>query len=120
MEDPEPYLNYLEIKLPCAVRDGEFAVVDATHRRYVNWEIFFFSSVEAANEFTSNPLPHCGLLTDPVTRGGFRPDQDSPRWEYNGRPYYFPSDSAMAVFRTMPDSLAVPRPKMLSMNKEND
>ena len=119
MQDPEIYLGNLNISLPCAVREGESAIVDADHRRYVNWEIFFFSSTEAANEFTSNPLPHCGLLTDPVTKAGFRPFSGSPRWEYNGRPYYFSSDSTMAVFRTMPDSLAVPRPKMSSMNKSN-
>ena len=119
MQDPELYLSRLNLSLSCVVRDGEPAVVDAAHRRYVNWEVFFFSNTAAANEFTSNPLRYCGLLTDPVTKVGFRPDRDSPRWEYNGRPYYFFSDSTMAVFRTMPDSLAVPRPKMSMIDKKS-
>lgn len=119
MQDPELYLNRLNISFPCVVRAGEPAVVDVAHRRHVNWEVFFFSSPAATNEFMLNPLQYCGLVTDPVTKAGFRPDGDSPRWEYNGRPYYFSSDSTMAVFRTMPDSLAVPRPKMSMMNKKS-
>jgi len=118
VQDPEVYLNNLDISFSCVVRDGEPAVVDADHRRFVNWEVFFFSSTDAANEFAADPIRYCGFLTDPVTRIGFRPDGRSPRVEHNGRPYYFLSDSTMAVFKTMPDSLAVPRPKMLKMNDQ--
>ncbi len=115
MQDPEKYLNQLQITLPGAVDSDAAAVVDGDHKRYVNWEVFFFSSREMRGKFEGAPLEYCGVVTDPVTKVRFRPDTQSPRFDYEGRPYYFTSRATMEQFRSMPAALADPN---LEMHKD--
>ena len=115
VKDPDMYLNALDISLGCAVAQNEPAVVDASHRRFVNWEIFFFSDQERMARFEEDPLRYCGIVTDPVTKTRFRPHASSPRSDYRGRPYFFSSDSTLAVFRGMPETFADP---LVEMTKE--
>ena len=103
------FLSMRQIEIPCLVNPGRAAVLDVDHRAFINYEIYFFSDLEARKRFTKDPLWYCGLLTDPVNRLRFRPSKKSPHTEFNGRPYYFDSDSTLAVFRAMPDSFAVRR-----------
>ena len=113
MKDPEVYLTALELAVPCAVSDYDPARLDAEHRSYVNWEVYFFSNLARKAEFEDDPLRYCGTVSDPVSKERFSPTTASPRYDYNGRPYYFSSQATMATFRTMPDSLAQPSSKML-------
>ena len=115
MEDPEKHLAALDIEVPCAMDPGRSAIVDATHRSYVNWEIYFFSSMEHKRTFDSNPRRYCGRVTDPVTGKRFEPVADSPRLDYNGRPYFFAESASLAVFEARPDTLAQPNYPMKKM-----
>ena len=112
MQDPETYLNQLGVGLFGAVDEDASAVLDSEHRSYVNWEVFFFSSPSRREQFEADPLAYCGVLTDPVTKTRFRPDKDSPKIDYDGRPYYFASAASMESFKAMPAALAQPSLEM--------
>ena len=106
MKEPEKYLKELGIEVPCAVQSPRLAVLSPAYRLYVNHEIYFFSDSAALLKFERDPLRYCGWVTDPVTRARFQPTLSSPRFEHRGRPYYFRSDSSLAIFKAHPDSLA--------------
>ena len=78
MQDPEHYIAELGLTFPCPVRPDLDAVIDAEHRAFVNHEIYFFSSREAAAEFSRRPLRYAGLVTDPVNGSRFAPSEISP------------------------------------------
>ncbi len=109
MQDPGKYLAGLHIELPCPVRRGRMATLDSTFRACVNHEVYFFSSHDAKERFVRRPLQYCGVVTDPVSAGRFRPDRRSPRFDFGGRPYFFTSDSTLAIFKATPDRFAVRR-----------
>ncbi len=113
MQDPETYLDQLGVRLLGAVDDGAPAILDSEHRSYVNWEVFFFSSPARREQFDADPLAYCGVVTDPVTKIRFRPDRGSPRFDYDGRPYYFASTATLERFKSMPAALAHPDLEML-------
>jgi len=108
VKDPAGYMNALDISVPCAVEHHRPAVIDAEHKAYVNYEIYFFSGSKQKEKFLENPLDYCGAVTDPVSRRRFIPTGKSPRLDVQGRPFYFLSDSTMAVFQVHEDSLAWP------------
>ena len=112
MQDPEQYLAALGIDVPCAILPDSGGVLDVSHRSLVNWEVYFFSSLEAKERFDHNPTRFCGLVTDPVTMSRFRPTASSARADHNGRPYFFADASNLAMFSKSPDSFAQPNPKM--------
>ena len=107
MKDPDTFLKVRHVAVPCIIHPDRLALLDPEHRAMINYEIFYFSDEESVERFEKDPLWYCGLLTDPVSRTRFRPTKESPHWEYNGRPYFFTSDSTLAAFRTMPDSFAL-------------
>ena len=115
VQDPETYLNQLGIELPCAEQAGRSARIERDFRVSINWETFFFCDAERKKAFEEHPVHDCGRLTDPVTMTRFTPNHGSPMTVYNGRPYYFLSDSTYSVFMTMPDSLALPHYTMTDM-----
>jgi YHS domain-containing protein len=109
VKDPEMYLTWGGLSLPCPVDPRRKAILTPKFRLYVNHEIYFFSSERAMGRFRKNPLKYCGPLTDPVSRVRFTPTSRSPRWSFMDRPFFFSSDSTLAVFKSMPDSFAVRR-----------
>jgi len=109
VQDPEIYLTWNAVKLPCAVDPKQPALLSPNTRAYVNHEIYFFSSPNAMKKFRKDPLNYCGTLTDPVSRARFTPSRKSPRFDFMDRPYYFSSDSTLMVFKSMPDTFAVRR-----------
>ena len=112
MKDPEPYLRQLGAQLTCPVHPEEKAVLDPDLRVWVNHEIYFVSSPEAKRVFLDDPLRYCGVVTDPVTGIRFRPGSDSPRFDYNARPFFFSSAATLAQFRTDPMRYAEPKRAM--------
>lgn len=115
MQDPELYLERLDVRPACPVRREQAAVLDADHRAYVNHEVFFFSNGDALERFKQDPLRYCGIVTDPVSEERFRPSEGSPRHDYKGRPYFFSSLSTLATFKDDPERFADPRRKMPEM-----
>ena len=113
VKDPEIYLNELGVGMNCVVNKQRAAVIDAAHRRYVNWEVFFLSDEEAARAFDADPIRYCGLVTDPVSKARFHPVADSPHTTYQGRDYYFETAANLEAFNQMPEGLANPAHKMI-------
>ena len=73
----------------------------------VNYEIYFLEDKKARERFMKDPVRACGVLTDPITHVRFRPGKKSPHMDFKGRPYFFSSDSTLAMFQATPDSFAV-------------
>lgn len=120
MQDPEIYFNQLGVILPCAMVEGENAVLDPAHRSFVNHEIFFFSTPEQKEIFDTAPQDYCGLITDPVSRSRFNPTKANPRQDYMERPYFFESDETLALFAATPDSFVVPMLRMVPKSEESE
>ena len=113
MQDPEVYLSGTGVVLPSVMDGGAPAVLDAAHRAYVNHETYFFADLDEKRRFDADPVPHCGMVTDPVTRERFRPRKESPRFDHAGRPYFFVSRDTLQLFRRAPETHALPSLEML-------
>ena len=113
MQDPARYLTELGVSLTSATDEQRTAILDADHRSYVNWEVFFFADLEEKVVFERDPVRFCGVVTDPVSKKRFRPAIDSPRVDYAGRPYFFQTKATLEQFESMPDGLANPMHKMI-------
>lgn len=109
MQEPERYLAGLGIELHDPIDPKLPAVIDVDRRIVVNHEIYFFASRKTADRFERDPLPWCGLLTDPVTQQRFRPAKSSPKLSWKGRAYYFASKDTAAKFEADPDAYRLPR-----------
>lgn len=115
VQDPGGFLDNLDVELTCAMVEGADAVVNKNHGTWVNHELFFFSSASEKDEFLKQPERFCGILTDPVTRERFEPNELSPRLDHEGRPYFFLSEGSLSRFAATPDSFAVPSGRMVKM-----
>ena len=115
MKDPEQYLRQLKIQLSCPVHPDRPAVLSAELRAWVNHEIYFFSSADAKHAFEQHPLRYCGRLTDPVTGVRFLPDKSSPRFDYDGHPFFLSNPISLAAFKADPMRYATPKRSMPAM-----
>jgi YHS domain-containing protein len=113
VQDPETYLNELNVSLEGWMNASAPAVLDPAHRSLVNREAFFFADTQAKRTFDADVVHHCGMLTDPVSGERFQPRDDSPRFDYNNRPFYFVSDATLDAFTAMPDSFFLPSLRMM-------
>ncbi len=113
VEGPDNYLKAQGITLPSAVDPSRAAVIDAEHRVFLNYEVFYFASDEVKQKFLADPIAYCGQLTDPVTLLRFRPTATSPRRDHRGRIYFFPAEESAAEFDADPHRYAVPVYKLM-------
>ena len=113
MQDPALFLNEIGVELACCVDTLRPAVISDDYRVLLGFESFFFADSAALQMFLSDVPRYCGVLTDPVSKERFRPDPDSPRSEYNDRPYLFASASTKSLFEAMPDMYFLPNYQML-------
>ena len=108
MQGPDNYLKLHRISLPSAVDPSRTAVIDAEHRVFLNYEIFYFADDKLKRSFLADPVAYSGLLTDPVTLRRFQPAADSPRRDHEGRIYLFSGEDSAAGFDADPYRYAVP------------
>lgn len=120
MQDPVPHVQKHALSFDCVVNKNKTASIDLVHMRQINWETFFFSDSNAMQKFDNDPLRFCEALTDPITRQRFRPGNDSPRSEYDGKHFYFWSDSSKQKFDMMPAMYSAPNLTMEQQNQKND
>src|SRR5258706_1447946 len=113
VEDPERYLNELEVTVPDLMDSSRTAVLEFGTRSRVNFETFFFAEAGEKQRFDADPTRYAGLLVDPVSRVRFHPSPRSPRFDFRNRPFYFASDATRAAFAATPDSFAVSRARMM-------
>lgn len=108
MQDPQIQLKELGIAVPDALDPRKPAVLDVSHRSFVNYETFFFADEGDRRRFDADPSGACGVLTDPVTKQRFRPGSDPPRTEFGGRTYLFVNAANKAAFEKTPEAFARP------------
>ena len=113
VEDPEQYLMELQIEVPDLMDSTRQAVLEFATRSRVNFETFFFADASEKQRFDADPTQYAGWLVDPVNKMRFQPGAESPRFDYNNRPFFFSSDSTRAAFEATPDSFAVSRGRMM-------
>lgn len=99
---PWRYMNEEKISVNCAINKVKPAVIDSTHLSWINWELYYFSDMDAKARFDKDPLRYCGKLTDPVTGKRFQPRFWSPKYVDKGRIYYFSSKQTMNKYVESP------------------
>lgn len=112
MQDPQRYLNELDLKFSCAMDESRPAVLDSAHFVGLGWDNFFFGDSQARERFLENPTRWCGPLIDPVSRERFQPNRRSPRLEVEGRLFLFAGDSTRQLFQDMPEMYQLPNFEM--------
>ena len=115
VKDPHVYLNQLGVELSSAMDEERSAILDPGHHFRVNWETYFFADRLEKERFAENLLEFCDLVTDPVTRQRFHPNERSPQSVHDGVPYFFLSPESQNRFAAMPDSFSTPTHKMKKM-----
>ena len=113
MQDPTSYLDTLGVSVPSALDPDRTATLHASTVSRVNHEVFLFHDTGEKRRFEADPLAHCGLLSDPVSRQRFQPTAASPRESAHGVNFYFISEETRDMFAAHPDSFAVPRLAMV-------
>jgi YHS domain-containing protein len=108
VQDPQIQLQELGIGVPDMLDDRKAAVLDPTHRSFVNYEVFFFADEADKRRFDADPTGSCGVLTDPVSKQRFRPGSDAPRFDFAGRAYFFFTAENKATFEKAPEKFARP------------
>jgi len=117
VKDPSSHLADLITDLPCALDPAQKAVIDPAHLSVVNFESFYFATPMAKAQFEGELLSRCGPVTDPVIYRRFVPTKKSPSLKYEGRTFFFYSDSTRAVFAADADSFWLPHWGMVDMAK---
>ena len=83
---------------PCYMDPSQTAIIDAAYAVSVNYETYLFATSTARETFRGDVVLYCGLLTDPVTKQRFRPDDCSPRIKHEGVLYFFEGQDQYAMF----------------------
>lgn len=112
-ENPTGFLIAQNLHFTDWLDSSKTARLEPEFVSFVNWESFYFADLESKRHFDGEVLEHSGILTDPITHQRFRPGERAPFILYEGRPYYFVSDSTRAIFTAMPAMYAKPSYEML-------
>jgi YHS domain-containing protein len=108
VQDVVAALNRKGLTYACYFDPERPAVLDGTHAVRVNYETYLFADTAARELFRGDVVRFCGLLTDPVTKRRFRPDETSPRIEHEDVVYYFADDAGYEMFVLDPESFKLP------------
>jgi len=108
VQDVPYFARRMGLELPGYLDQTRPAVLDEAHSVRLNYEAFFFASEQNRARFLADPVAHCGLLTDPVSKRRFRPRPDSPRAEHLGVTYFFQSRRSRERFARRPDDFRLP------------
>ena len=112
VQGPDPYLIDMDATFSCAVHPEQPAIIDAEHRVFVNYEVYYVGSDAAREEFEAEPWRYTGGVTDPVTRERFIPGSDSPHRLFDGRQFYLASPENAATFDEDPEMYGTLQPGM--------
>ncbi len=102
MVDPEFALFHMQRALWDPVDPALLGSLAENRRAKVNGEIYRFGSAATLQRFVAAPALYCGLLRDPVTGVRFWPSMRSPRFDWNGSPYYFANPANRETFAHNP------------------
>ena len=102
----------MKAHLKCAVNPSRDALIDASHRAFLNHEVYYVSDDEALKSFVSAPFRYSGKVTDPVSLSRFQPTGSSPVRSFGGRLFYFASNETVVKFDSDPRLYGTPKPTM--------
>ncbi len=108
MQDVTAALQRAGLGFNCYLDPSRPALIDADHSVRVNYETYIFADTATRDAFRADVVRYCGLLTDPVSKGRFRPDTDSPQAEYADVLYYFEEQSHKDMFLMDPEGYRLP------------
>ena len=108
MQDVPKALQRKGLVFACYMDPSRPAQLDAAYMVRVNYETYLFADSTARTLFQGDVVQYCGLLTDPVTKHRFRPDDASPSFEHDGVTYYFESYDALEMFGQDPEQFRLP------------
>ncbi len=102
------YAERKGLELSCFFEPSQVVEAKGVPFLRLNYEGFFFCKPEEKQLFEGDPLRYCGLLTDPVSKLRFRPDESSPRQEHEGITYYFEGPRTARIFSEAPEDHMLP------------
>ncbi|MCP3918975.1 MAG: hypothetical protein GY711_25805 [bacterium] len=108
MQDVPAMVSRIDLEFRDYLDSRIAAVTDAEHCVRLNYETYFFGNLWTRERFLSDPVLYCGLLTDPVTRQRFRPNERSPRARHEDVTYYFETKAGRDEFKAGPESFRLP------------
>jgi len=108
VQDVDAFLVKKGIRVADLFDPGREAILDDEHQVRINYEAFFFADTESRNRFAADPRAFCGLLTDPVSKTRFRPDNPHLSVRHGGVLYYFPNTSSWRRFLEDPERYVLP------------
>jgi YHS domain-containing protein len=112
VQDVAGFLCRKGITLRDHLDDRREAILDDEHLVRLNYEAFFFADEASRGTFLEDPVTYCGLLTDPVTKGRFRPRRGGPSVEHEGVRYYFATWTSHQRFVAEPARFVLPHWRM--------
>lgn len=110
-------MKWIGLKLQSVMDEEKRAVIDKKHAFAVNYETFFFATLEEKQEFGVDIVAYCGPLTDPVNKQRFQPYEKSPRYDLGDHPYFFLTESNRAEFSKSPEQFTAPKFPMLKIKQ---
>ena len=108
MQDTPGYLRRKELTFACYMDPTQSAVIDDKHVVRVNYETYLFATSAARQTFRDDITRYCGLITDPVTKRRFRPQDDSPSLVHEKVLYLFEGIAEHDMFLASPDDYRLP------------
>lgn len=114
MQDVPGYVKRTGLQFACYMDPDRAAIIDGAFAVRLNYETYFFADSAAREVFRASPVQFCGLLTDPVTKQRFRPQEDSPSYTHEKVLYLFESLDTYEAFVAMPGKYKLPGYKMSS------
>ena len=112
MQDFPVFVERKELSFRGHLDSRKQAIIDAEHCVRLNYEGFFFANLWNREQFVSDPILYCGILTDPVSKRRFRPNLDSPSTRHEEVTYYFENPEQLESFKAQPASYVLPGWKM--------
>ena len=85
------------------MRPDRPARVDSAMRVFAGRDLFYFADSASRDRFLKDPPHYSKILTDPVDHTRFKPSRRSMQMEFEGRRFYFATDSTFATFKATPE-----------------
>ena len=108
MQDVPKALERKGLVFACYMDPSRPAKLDNAYTVRVNYETYLFADSTARALFQGDIVQYCGLLTDPVSKRRFRPDDASPRFQDDSVTYFFESHEQLEMFAQDPESFRLP------------
>ena len=112
VQDMPDFLAKKELEIPCLFEPHRNSLLTREFFTRINYEGYLFCRAEERARFVADPIPYCGLLTDPVSKRRFRPGLNSPSAVHEDVHYFFEGEVTARLFAKAPGDYRLPGYKM--------